>query len=80
MRSTIPREKRRWFLYLSDRSGFKYFRRELVKDKTWWVHPTEMDEPPPYPKYIGGEGEVDTSSARADRKDYPTTKTEIWSP
>ena len=80
MRTTIPRERRRWWLYLSERSGFKYFRRELVKDKGNWVHPTEMDEPPPYNKYIGGEGETNSGNQRTDRNSFPTTKQEIYNP
>lgn len=76
----IPREKRRYLKYDSDRSGFTYFKRELIKDEGRWVHPTEYDEPPPYKKYIGGEGEANTGEMRTNRKVYPTAQTEIWSP
>ena len=80
MRSTIPRDKRRFLLRLSDRSGFKYFKRDLVKDKGFWVHPSEMDEPPPYPKYIGGEGENGSADLNPSRTAYPATKSEIYNP
>jgi len=76
----IPLEKRKFLKYDSDRSGFTYFKRELVKDSGRWVHPDEFDEPPPTKKYIGGEGDATSGDIRADRKAYPTPSTEIWSP
>ena len=81
----IPRDKRKFLKYDSDRSGFTYFKRELIKEtedigKGRWVHPDEKDEPAPHPKYIGGEGDSNTGEMRADRKNYPEAKTEIWSP
>lgn len=76
----IPREKRKYLKYDSDRSGFTYFKRELVKDEGKWVHPDEFDEPAPHKKYIGGEGEANTGEMRPNRKDYPTAKTEIYNP
>jgi len=76
----IPREKRKYLKYDSDRSGFTHFKRELVKDEGKWVHPDEFDEPAPHKKYIGGEGEANTGEMRTNRKDYPTAKTEIWTP
>jgi hypothetical protein len=81
----IPRDKRKFLKYDSQRSGFTYFKRELVKEDAFpnagfWVHPDEKDEPAPHKKYIGGEGEVNTGEQRANRKDYPTAQTEIWSP
>jgi len=74
----IPRDKRKYLLKESDRSGFKYFKNELTMDKGWWVHPSEKDDPPPHPKYIGGEGERDSSGARKGRTDYPTQQAEDW--
>lgn len=80
MERRIPREKRKFLKYDSQRSGFTYFKKELIKDDKWWVHPDEMDEPAPYSKYIGGEGERNTGDARSNRTAYPTEQTEIWSP
>jgi hypothetical protein len=74
----IPLEKRKYFKKDSDRSGFTYFKRELVKDNGKWVHPDEVDEPTPTKKYIGGEADSNTGEQRAGRKDYPTAQTEIW--
>lgn len=76
----IPLEKRKFLKYDSERSGFTYFKRELVKDERRWVHPDELDEPPPYKKYIGNEGDKNRGDTRAGRKEYPAAKTEIWSP
>ena len=42
----------------SDRSGFKYKQRELVKDGPSWVHPDEIDAPPPSKISLGGEGDI----------------------
>ena len=42
----------------SDRSGFTYPERELIKDKGRWVHPEELDVPPPSKRSLGGEGEI----------------------
>ena len=42
----------------SDRSGFKYKQRELVKDGSFWVHPDELDEPAPSKISLGGEGDI----------------------
>jgi len=78
MAKRIPRDKRKYLLKESDRSGFKYFKQELVRDGKWWVHPTEYDEPPPHPKYIGGEGERNSSGARENRSAYPTLKPGYW--
>lgn len=76
----IPRDKRKFFKFDSQRSGFTYFKRELIRDDGWWVHPSEYDEPAPHKKYIGGEGERNLGDARTNRHAYPTAKTEIWSP
>ena len=74
----IPRDKRKYLLKDSDRSGFKYYKQGLVKDDKWWVHPSEYDEPPPHPKFIGGEGERNSSGARKNRSAYPTPSNGIW--
>lgn len=81
MSNRIPREKRKYLLKDSDRSGFTYFKNELVRQEGKWVHPSEYDEPPPHSKYIGG-ADINRGEARskADRESYPTAKTEIWSP
>ena len=42
----------------SERSGFTALERELVKDKGRWVHPEELDAPPPSKRSLGGEGEI----------------------
>ena len=83
----IPRDKRKYLKYDSDRSGFTYFKRELVKETEGdsqgkWVHPDEKDEPAPHSKFIGGEGESNAGESRSktDKTSYPTAKTEIWSP
>ena len=76
----IPLEKRKYLLFDSQRSGFTYFKKGLVKDNGWWVHPDERDDSPPYPKYIGGEGESNRGSPRSGRKDYPTAKSGDYSP
>lgn len=80
MQRRIPLEKRKYFKKDSDRSGFTYFKRELVKDEGKWVHPEEVDEPAPFKKYIGGEGDSNIGEQRSGRKDYPTAGTEIYSP
>jgi hypothetical protein len=78
MERRISLDKRKFLKKDSDRSGFTYFKRELVKDDGKWVHPTEKDEPSPYKKYIGGEGDSNIGEQRTGRKDYPTAQTEIW--
>lgn len=80
MQRRIPLEKRKYFKKDSDRSGFTYFKRELVKDDGKWVHPEEYDEPAPFKKYIGGEGDSNLGEQRTSRKDYPTAQTEIYNP
>ena len=67
MRGRIPRDKRKFLKYDSDRSGFTYFKRELVKDGASWVHPDEKDEPSPSDKSLGGEGDKSTEGIRANR-------------
>ena len=42
----------------SDRSGFSFFERELVKDAPWKVAADEFDTPPPSKRSLGGEGDV----------------------
>jgi hypothetical protein len=85
MERRIPLDKRRFYKKDSERSGFTYFKRELVKEtegetKGVWVHPEEKDEPTPTKRYIGGEGDSNIGEQRISRKDYPTASTEIWSP
>jgi hypothetical protein len=48
----------RFKLRLSDRSGFQYLERELVKDKGSRVGPDEFDDPPPSKISLGGEGDI----------------------
>ena len=80
MQRRIPLEKRKYYKKDSDRSGFTYFKRQLVKDEGKWVHPDELDEPTPTKRYIGGEGDSNIGEQRVGRKDYPTTNTEIYNP
>ncbi len=80
MERRIPLEKRKYYKKDSDRSGFTYFKRELVKDEGKWVHPDELDEPAPHKKYIGSEGDSNIGEQRTGRKNYPAPSTEIWSP
>ena len=42
----------------SDRSGFDFFERELLKDAPWKVAPDEFDTPPPSKRSLGGEGDI----------------------
>jgi len=42
----------------SDRSGFDYKKREMVKDGSSWVGPDEKDDPPPSRFSLGGEGDI----------------------
>ena len=79
MERRIPRDKRKFLKYDSERSGFTYFKKDLVKDEGRWVHPSEKDEPAPYSKYIGGEGESNQGDSRQNRKLYPTAQTD-WTP
>lgn len=50
----ISRFKKR----ISDRSGFDYYERAMVKDKPWTVGAEERDTPPPSRLSLGGEGDV----------------------
>lgn len=45
----------------SDRSGFTFLERELLKDTPWKVAPEEFDAPPPSKRSLGGEGDVSGS-------------------
>jgi hypothetical protein len=78
----IPLERRRFLKKASDRSGFNYFKRELVYDNGWWVYPDEKDEPAPHSNYIGGEGDSNLGDSRShsEKTAYPSAKNEIWSP
>ena len=66
-RRRVQRDKRRFLLRDSDQSGFTYFRRELVKDGPWLVHPSEKDVPPPSKEPLGSEGDGTAVGIRANR-------------
>lgn len=79
-RSRIPREKRRFLLKDSDRSGFKHFRTELIRQGGLTarspryggpggilVHPDEWDEPPPSSESLGGKGDGFAVDLRPNR-------------
>ena len=59
------KHKSRFQPYNSDRSGFKYKKVQLLKDKGYLVHPDEFDTPPPSKIPLGGMGDV-SGSARAN--------------
>ena len=65
----ISRYKRR----NDDRSGSKYYEIELVKDKQFKVHSSQLDTPPPSLKSLGGEGDV-SGEPRAN-SDFSTAGT-----
>ena len=65
----ISRYKRR----NDDRTGFKWFEIELVKDKQFKVRGTEFDTPPPSKDSLGGRGDV-SGEPRAN-SDFSTTGT-----
>lgn len=48
----------RFKLRESDRSGFKFFEIELIKDGPFKVAAEEFDAPPPSKKSLGGEGDI----------------------
>lgn len=48
----------RFKLKNSERSGFKEYEIDLIKDNSYLVMPDEFDTPPPSNKSLGGEGEV----------------------
>lgn len=50
----------------SDRSGFKSFEIELVKDGPWKVAGEEFDTPPPSRVPLGGEGDLAQDELRAN--------------
>ncbi len=45
----------------SDRSGFTFKERELIKDAPWKVGGDERDVPPPSRHSLGGEGDINAS-------------------
>lgn len=53
---------------LSDRSGFEYLDRELVRDDGVLVGPDEYDTPPPSNIPLGGEGDI--AQSEYFRSDY----------
>ena len=79
-RSRIPRHKRRHLLRDSDRSGFKHFRLELIRQGGLeacstrqggiggiLVHPDEWDMPPPSSESLGGKGDGFAVDLRPNR-------------
>jgi hypothetical protein len=50
----------------SERSGFTYLERQLVKDEGVLVGPDEFDSPPPSEEPLGGEGDISHGNTRAD--------------
>ena len=67
MARRVPRDKRKYLLYDSDRSGFTHFKQELVRDGVSWVHPDEKDEPAPSDQPLGGEGDGNATGIRSGR-------------
>ena len=47
----------------SDRSGFTFKERSLVKDGAWKVGGDELDVPPPSKRSLGGEGDINQGDA-----------------
>ena len=47
----------------SDRSGFTFKERSLVKDGAWKVGGDELDAPPPSKVSLGGEGDINAGAA-----------------
>lgn len=66
-RSRVPRDKRKFLLYNSDRSGFKHFKINLIRDGAFLVHPDEWDMPPPSDESLGGEGDANAVDLRQGR-------------
>ncbi len=76
-RRRIPRDRRRFLLRDSDRSGFKHFRINLINESgpirdpkgkgPFLVHPDEWDEPPPSSESLGGEGDANAVDLRQGR-------------
>ena len=58
----ISRFKRR----LDDRTGFKHWEIDLVKDGPWKVDGIEWDVPPPSKRSLGGEGDTSAVSLRSN--------------
>jgi len=56
----------------SDRSGFTYKERELIRDEGFFVGPDEYDSPPPSTRPLGGEGELSDGNVRANPMSYDT--------
>lgn len=46
----------------SDRSGFDYLEREMIKEKGVWIGNDEKDDPPPSKISLGGEGDISRGS------------------
>lgn len=54
----------RYKLRRSDRSGFRYYENEMIRQNGSWIGPDEYDEPPPSNKSLGGEGDVNRDGIR----------------
>ena len=46
----------------SDRSGFDYLEREMVKESGVWIGLDERDDPSPSTQSLGGEGEISSGA------------------
>ena len=66
-RHRVPLFRRRKLLKDSDRSGFKHFRIQLIRDGAFLVHPDEWDMPPPSDESLGGEGDGIAVDIRQNR-------------
>ena len=72
----VSRYKRR----NSDRSGFKYYEIELIKDKQYIVAGGEFDTPPPSKTPLGGEGDVSGDPrSSSDFTSISNVNTEVFS-
>lgn len=68
----MPKKTSRFRKRDSDRSGFTYLRRQLVKDEGFLVGPDEFDRPPPSKKPLGGEGDVSAGFIRSNHTSFAT--------
>ena len=65
----------RYLLREDDRTGFKQFAIQLIKDGPWKVMPEEFDTPPPSRLPLGGEGDVARGDQRASSSGLSSTDT-----
>jgi len=56
----------------SDRSGFTFLERELIRDNGSLVGPEEFDSPPPSNEPLGGEGDISPGDVRANDQSTET--------